>query len=393
MRIAISGCGIAGPTLAFWLLRAGHDVVLIEASSHLRTGGYMIDFWGVGYTVAERMGILPQVREAGYAIEEVLYLDGRGRRAGVISVDTINRALADRFTSLPRGELASIIYGALHGRAETLFGTTITALEEHASGVRVALSEGSERDFDIVVGADGLHSNVRSLAFGPRTSFEQSLGYYVAAFDCVGYRPRDERQYVSCGVAGRQISRIALRDDLTTFLFVFDAALSPEGEPGDPDARKRTLLRVFDGMAWEWPQIARALEQAQDVYFDRVSQIVMSAWSRGRVALVGDAAACVSLVAGEGTGLGMTEAYVLAGEISNASDHRDAFVRYENRLRRFVEGKQKSARGFAKSFAPRTSLGVRLRNAAVRMMAIPGLPDLLMGNLLRDRLELPDYGL
>jgi 2-polyprenyl-6-methoxyphenol hydroxylase-like FAD-dependent oxidoreductase len=393
MRVAISGAGVAGPTLAFWLLRAGHEPVLVETAPQLRTGGYMIDFWGVGYTVAERMGILPLVRDAGYEIEEVRYLDGRGRRAGAISARTISRSLGDRFTSLPRGELSAIIYQALQGRVETLFATTIEAFEEHGSGVRLGLSNNVERDFDILVGADGLHSNVRRLAFGPQERFETPLGYYVAAFECTGYRPREEGAYVSCGVAGRQISRIALRDDRTTFLFVFASERLPGEEPSTLDQRKHVLERVFAGMDWEWPKIREELNRAEDVYFDRVSQIVMRGWTRGRVALLGDAAACVSLVAGEGIGLGMTEAYVLAGELAASVGYVPAFSRFQRRLRRFISGKQKSARSFAASFTPKTALGVRLRNAAVRLMAVPGLPDFFVGPMMRDDFKLPDYRL
>lgn len=391
MRVAISGAGVSGPTLAYWLLRGGHEPVLIEAAPQLRTGGYMLDFWGVGYTVAERMGILPWLREAGYQVDEVRYLDGRGRAAGSISAKTVSRSLGDRFTSVQRGELARIIYAALEGQVETLVSTSITGLEEHASGVRVSLSGGVEREFDLVVGADGLHSKVRQLAFGPDNLFERDVGYYVAAFECQGYRPREENAYLNCGVAGRQISRIDLRGDRTTFLFVFAADRLRGSMPSTLEDRKRVVVEVFAGMDWEWPTIRRYLEASDDIYFDTVSQVVMDRWTSGRAALVGDAAACVSLVAGEGSGLGMTEAYVLAGELAVGDGYEAALSRYERRLRRFVDGKQKSARAFARSFAPRTALGVWLRNAAVRIMAIPGAPDFFVGPMLRDDFVLPDY--
>jgi 2-polyprenyl-6-methoxyphenol hydroxylase-like FAD-dependent oxidoreductase len=255
----------------------------------------------------------------------------------------------------------------------------------------VRLAGGGERDFNLVVGADGLHSNVRSLAFAPEDAVERHLGYYVAAFEAEGYAPRDELAYVSLGVAGRQISRFALRDDRTMFLLVFAAERLEGAEPDGVAERKRALARVFDGCGWEWPAIAAVLEAASDVYFDRVSQVILRNWSKGRVALIGDAAACVSLVAGEGTGLGMTEAYVLAGEIARHADHAAAFAAYESRLRRFVDGKQASARSFASSFTPRTAPGVWLRNQAARLMAIPGLPNLLVGAQMRDDIELPDY--
>jgi 2-polyprenyl-6-methoxyphenol hydroxylase-like FAD-dependent oxidoreductase len=392
MKVAISGAGVAGPTLAYWLMRYGHSPTLIETSPALRTAGYMIDFWGVGYDVAERMQILPAVRAAGYALQEVRYVDGCGRTAGKISANTMARELGDRFTSLPRGDLAATIYRAAEGRAETLFGTTIASIQEHPGNVALKFDDGTERDFDLVIGADGLHSNVRALVFGPEEQFERHIGYYVAAFETDGYRPRDELAYVSYGYPGRQISRFAQRGDKTMFLLVFAAEHLDEPEPRSTQERKATLARVFAGARWEWPSIVDALQTTDEIYFDRVSQISMGAWTKGRVALVGDAAACVSLVAGEGTGLGMTEAYVLAGELALADgDHRRAFAAYERRLRHFVEGKQKSARGFASSFTPRTALGVWLRNQATSMMAIPGVPGLLIGAQMRDDFKLPDY--
>jgi 2-polyprenyl-6-methoxyphenol hydroxylase-like FAD-dependent oxidoreductase len=175
------------------------------------------------------------------------------------------------------------------------------------------------------------------------------------------------------------------------FLLVFAAENLGGPAPADNEGRKATLAHVFADAAWEWPAVRQALIDADDIYFDRVSQISMPAWSKGRIALVGDAAACVSLVAGEGTGLGMTEAYVLAGELCSSADHASAFAAYERRLRRFIDGKQKSARGFASAFTPRTALGVWLRNQATKLMTIPGMAGLLVGDQMKDDFILPDY--
>ena len=282
MKIAISGAGVAGPALAYWLLRTGHEPTLIEQAPRLRTGGYMIDFWGVGYTVAERMGILPAIREAGYAVDEVRIVDSHGRKAGGFSTRPLRHMLDGRFTSLPRGDLAAEVHRTIEGRVETMFGNSISRVEEHGRGLRVAFDRGSERDFDLVIGADGLHSAVRALVFGPQRNFERQIGYFVAAFDAQAYRPRDELAYVSHAAPGRQIARFAKRADRTLFLFVFTAECLTDPEPHDLAGRKAALHRVFGDAGWECPQILRALDQADEVYFDRVSQIAMDTWSKGR---------------------------------------------------------------------------------------------------------------
>ncbi|MDH7974186.1 FAD-binding domain [Sphingomonas sp. AR_OL41] len=392
MKIAISGVGVAGPTLAYWLRQAGHRPTLIEQAAQLRTRGYVIDFWGHGYTIAQRMRILPAIRDAGYAVEEVRFVNGRSEEVGGFGVDVFRRVSDGRFTSLPRGDLAAALYQALDGEVEALFGTTIVSLDEHRTGVRVGLSNGEESDFDLVVGADGLHSNVRALAFGEEQQFAHDLGYHVAAFDVFGYAPRDDLVYVSHAEPGRQISRFTERGNRTMFLFVFADRWMVGAEPQTAEERKRALMQAFWGMGWEWPGIAECLAAIDDIYFDRVRQIRMPAWSTGRVALIGDAAAAVSLLAGEGAGLGMLEAYVLAGELAASEGaHRLAFAQYEARLRGFVSAKQQAANRFARFFAPRTSLGVWFRNHATRLLAIPAVAERMVSGEFRDDLPLPDY--
>ena len=394
MKIAINGAGIAGPALAHWLHQSGHEPTLIEKAPHFRTGGYVIDFWGVGYTIAERMGILPEVLRAGYSFKELRLLDEKGHKIGGFSTDVFRRIAKGRFTSLPRGDLAAIIYRTIENRVETLFGNSISGIEQSESGVRVAFEHGSARDFDLVVGADGLHSTVRRLTFGPESQFEKRLGYRVATFAVEGYRPRDELIYVARASPGRQFARIALRDDRTMFLFVFRGELMTGPEPSNLAETRAVLRDIFVDMGWESPRILEAMEEVEDIYFDRVSQIRMEAWSQGRVILIGDAASAVSLLAGEGTGLAMTDAYVVAGELIRArGDYRAAFRIYENRLRSFVEGKQASAEKFASSFVPKTPLGIWIRNQATRIMHVPRVADWLIGRSVSvsDDFDLPDY--
>lgn len=390
MRIVINGIGVAGPALAYWLNQSGHEVLLVEAAPRLRTAGYVVDFWGIGYDIAEQMGIIDDIRARGYQVREVRFVDRKGQKRGGFGFDVFGRMTNGRFTSVRRSDISAAIYRAIEGKVEALFGDSVAEIDDRGDRVRVGFDHAAEREVDLVVGADGLHSRVRRLAFGPDSGFETSLGYHVAAFEADGYRPRDELIFVSHSLPGRQISRFSMRDDRTLFLFVFrDEFMSSVHE--EP---KVLLRRVFSGAGWEWPQIEAELERASDIYFDRVSQIRMARWTRGRTALVGDAAACVSLLAGEGTGLAIAEAYVLAGELRTCrGDFATAFARYEQRLMPFLRKKQQSAARFASSFAPKTPLGILFRNQVTRLMRVPFVADLAIGRALRDDIAPPRYPL
>lgn len=380
MRIAINGIGVAGPTLAYWLRRSGHEPVLFEKAPALRTGGYMIDFWGVGYEVADRMGLVPGLRERSYLMERLVTVDARGRVKASVDFAPLRDQLRGRFISLARSELSRAIFDACAG-VEARFGLSIEGLEERGDAIAAALSDGREERFDLVVGADGLHSRVREVTFGPEDRFENALGCDVAAFQVAGYPHRDELTYVSHTAAGRHAARVSLRGDQTLILLIVEADRIGAVAPGASPAT--ALRQAFGGMGWEVPEMLDRMGEVEDVYFDRVSQIRLPGWSSGRVALVGDAAACPSLLAGEGTGLGMLEAYVLAQELDRANgDFARAFQAYDARLHGFVAGKQKEALRFRGFFVPRTPLGLKFRDAAVRAMAIPFLGRRLLGRAL-----------
>lgn len=269
---------------------------------------------------------------------------------------------------------------------ETIFDDSIATIDEHRDGVRLTFERTAPRDFDLVIGADGLHSNVRRLVFGPERDFEHYLGCKVAACVVDGYRPRDERSYVLYNTVDRQLARFALRGDRTMFLFVFRA------EHDNPGVAPKDELRdQFGDVGWESRDILAALDDVEDLYFDVVSQIRMDRWSRGRVLLIGDAAGCISLLGGEGTGLAITEAYVLAGELARAGgDHRRAFDAYEKRLRPFIEGKQASAAKFIVRIATLRNHRPNRVRVAKNQMNFGPLATLFAGSV-RDDFELPDY--
>jgi 2-polyprenyl-6-methoxyphenol hydroxylase-like FAD-dependent oxidoreductase len=283
-----------------------------------------------------------------------------------------------------------LLFEKLYNTTEIQFDNEIVALDDRRDGVFVQLKKGQDRLFDLVIGADGLHSRVRSLVFGKQNKFENHLGYTVAAFEADGYRPRDENIYVMHGQPGRMVGRFALHDDKSLFLFVFSTG--NEDLPTSLADQKRALREIYGKVDWECADILQALERSTELYFDSVSQIRMPRWSSGRVALVGDSAFCVSLLAGQGSALACTAAYILAGELARSECcHQEAFRRYENSLRPYIESKQRGARLFAGFFAPKTRMGLWFRNRIISGFNIPGLAKHAVGEELMDKLVLPDY--
>jgi len=388
--VLISGLGIAGPTLAFWLKAGGFEPIMIERSPQLRTGGYVIDFWGLGYDIAERMELTKDIHRVGYHVRELRIVDGHGKRVAGFGTNVFRELTNGRYVTLGRSELSQLLLEKVIGTSEVIFDNEIVGFEERNDSVCVQFKHGGAREFDLVVGADGLHSQVRRLVFGPQHQFEKKLGHAVAAFEVGGYRPRDEDVYVMYGRPGRMLGRFTLRDNKTLFLFVF--ATGNDALPDTLDHQKELLRARYADGKWECSHILDELGYTRELYFDGVSQIRMPCWSRGRVALVGDAAFCVSLLAGQGSALAMTSAYVLAGELAKAAGrHEEAFRQYEASLRTYIAIKQAGAVRFAGAFAPKTLWGLWFRNQVINAFAIPGLARFAVGREIIDTLRLPDY--
>ena len=388
--VLISGIGVAGPTLAYWLGKSGFRPTLIEHAPQLRTGGYVIDFWGLGYDIAERMELIEDINRIGYHASEMRIVDDRGKRVTGFGTKVFRELTNGRFVTLGRSDLSRLLFEKAIGSTEVIFDDEIVGLQEQAGYVQVQFKHSGDRQFDLVIGADGLHSGVRSLAFGPQYQFERRLGYGVAAFEVHGYRPRDEDVYLMYGQPKRMVGRFTLHNNRTLFLFVFTA--DSNSLPTTLDLQKAALREKYSDGKWECPRILDELDRTPELYFDRVSLIKMESWSRGRVALIGDAAFCVSLVAGQGSALAMVSAYVLAGELANAGGrHEEAFEKYEAFLRAYINTKQRGAERFAAVFAPRTQWGLWFRNQVIKTFAIPGLARLALGSDIIDTLPLPDY--
>jgi 2-polyprenyl-6-methoxyphenol hydroxylase-like FAD-dependent oxidoreductase len=319
-------------------------------------------------------------------------VNARGRRIGGFNVDVFRAATNGRYVTIPRSDLAKNIYRKVEGHCETMFGDSIKEIRQSPDGVDVSFEHAPPRRFDLVIGADGLHSAVRKLVFGPEDRFERHLGYSAAAFEVAGYEPRDDDIYVSYSCPGKQVGRLTVRNNRTLFLFVFADGSQERIDSFDTEAHKATLRAQFGDLGWECPQILAAMESCREIYFDRVSQIRMDSWSQGRVGLVGDAAFGPSLLAGQGSALAMIGAYVLAGELGRTKGPpEEVLPQYERLLHPFMLTKQNAAEKFASSFAPKTHLGLFVRNQVTKVMTIPLVTKRVMGSTLLDRIDLPDY--
>ncbi|GAA2620282.1 FAD-dependent monooxygenase [Actinomadura fulvescens] len=347
--VLISGASIGGPALAYWLVRYGFNVTIVELTPGLRVGGQAIDVRGPALEVAERMGVLDEIRAKRVQMRGMSMVDADGNELFSTTERTITGGdLAGPDIEILRDDLSFVMAAAAEsaGKVEYLFGDSITAIDQDGDGVRVTFRNAEPRTFDLVVGADGLHSTTRRLAFGPETDYIKYMGTYLAVWSIPNYLELDRWQLfhqVAGGSWGGGV--MSVRDDTECRIYLgFETDATLDYDYRDTDAQKRILAGRLGGEGWEVPRMLEYMWEAEDFHFDAMAQIHMDTWSSGRVVLLGDAAYCGSPLSGQGTTMAMVAAYVLAGELKAAGgDHVRAFAAYERELREYVQGNQELA--------------------------------------------------
>ena len=389
--ILVTGASVAGPTLAYWLARQGMAVTVVERAPEFRDGGQTIDVRGAGKVVAQRMGLESAIRARSTHEDGIRFVDEQDRTRAEIGIGAFDGNGPVAELEILRGELARLLIE--HGRStvEYRFGDSIAALEDLPHGVKVRFAQGGEEMFDLVIAAEGVGSPTRKLVFGDEVR-RRSFDLYTAYFT-IPRAPGDGRQMRWFNAPGG-LSVCVRPDNLGTSRALLSFQAAANGYEKLPPARQKTLLKEkFAGLKWETPRILAALDDAPDLYLDQISQVKMARWSKGRIALVGDAAYCASPISGMGTSLGMCGAYVLAGELGRHDDHAQAFAAYETIMRPYVDQAQDVPLFAPRLASPHSRAGIALGHALLRMSNVPIVKSLLARFLTpkADALALPDY--
>jgi 2-polyprenyl-6-methoxyphenol hydroxylase-like FAD-dependent oxidoreductase len=370
--ILVSGASIAGPAVAFWLHRYGFAVTVVEKAGGPRRGGYPIDVRGTAVEVARRMGILPQLQEGHIKSRRITFLNADGSEVAVVHPQAVVGGVEGHDVEVPRGYLTEILYEAVRDEVEFVFDDSIESLTEHEHGVDVTFSSGVQRGFDLVLGADGLHSRTRELVLGPERQFHRYLGYCFTVFTMPNTFGLSHEGII-WNTPGRAAALYAVRDSDELHAFLNFAHPEPPYELlRDPEAQRDLVATTFAGDEWEIPAMVAAMRHANDAFFDTVSQVRLPYWSSGRIALVGDAAYAPSFLTGQGSSLALVGAYMLAGSLAAHRDHTAAFAAYERDTRWFVELNQAQVGKGDAALFPTTAEALERRNDKLRgLTALP----------------------
>lgn len=393
-RILVSGASIAGPTIAYWLNRFGFDVTVIERAATVRGGGYPIDVRGPAVDVAERMGILPMLKDAHIRSKRITFLHPDGGVAGTIRPEELTGGEEKRDIELPRGDLTDLLYDLTRdGSIRYMFNDSIALLSDGGTGMSVTFESGATEYYDVVIGADGIHSSTRRLIFGPEEPFSHYLGYCYNGFTMPNFLGLSHES-LTYTTPGRYAVLSAVKNSPTLHAFlIFASEEAPIIAHQDPAGQRRLTAKKFDGIGWEVSKLVEAMQHADDLYYDVVSQIRLDRWSKGRVVLVGDSAFAPSFLSGQGSSLAMVGAYILAGELATRDDPSDAFVSYEKLMRPFAEANQDLAGDGGAFLLPRTQGEIETRNRVLASLSSSDA-EAMPGDISRavhSSIKLPDY--
>jgi 2-polyprenyl-6-methoxyphenol hydroxylase-like FAD-dependent oxidoreductase len=376
-HILISGASIAGQTLAYWLTRHGLRATVVERAPGLRPGGHGVDLRDHALVVAERMGLLPQIRAAAADVATMRFVDAADRTKARVDMAALRSQQGTGESEIMRGDLVRLLHDANQDHIEYLFGDSIRELRDDRDAVTVSFDNGPARRFDLVIGSDGLHSNVRRLAFGPETRFLRHKGHHFAFADADASLAED-RAVTLFNTPGKMagVYRSGNHAQAKAY-FMFHTPAPIAYDHRDLDRQRRLLTEQFGTeRGWHVPQLLAGAIADPDLYFDALSQVRMPSWSTGRVALVGDAAYCASPASGAGAELAIVGAYRLAGEIAaTPTDHQAGFRRYEQGHRPLVKRRQQIG-PYVRLMIPKTRVGMWTRNTITRLPLMQSLARL-----------------
>ncbi|MFI9554524.1 nitroreductase family deazaflavin-dependent oxidoreductase [Nonomuraea endophytica] len=363
MKVLINGGGVAGLTLAYWLRRNGIEPVVLERSPHGRLGGYGIDFFGTAHDVAGRMGIIDRLEARQLPVDSVDFVDASGRAWARLTVPLLNRVIKGPRLGLMHTTLEEALLEAVQNDVEIRFGESVEGVRIVRGGVEADLASGGTEEFDLLVGADGIHSLTRELVFGAEERFARYLGCRLASYK-VPDRYHLGRVRAHYTEPGRQtVVYPTGRADELAALFIFRA----RNGGAVPRQERLDLLRsTFDGMGWITPALLEDAPADGDVFMDTMTQIVLPSWHRGRVALVGDACGSMTMLSAQGVSMAMGGAYLLAEALRDEREPERAFDRYERRMRGEVARRQRTARLFTRTLVPATRPQLVVQKAVTR---------------------------
>jgi 2-polyprenyl-6-methoxyphenol hydroxylase-like FAD-dependent oxidoreductase len=360
-KILISGAGVGGLTVAYFLKQKGFNPVIIEKASSLRDGGYMIDFFSSGISVAEKMGIIDQLKEKDHHSNIIIQQNEKGKKQFILNMSGFRESVKGKLFNFLRTDLVEVLYEKVKENVEIRFSTSIQNIIQDADKVTVTFADGKQETFDLVVGADGLRSNVRTKVYAPEKIEELYLGYYVCALEHNVPTNVNKGEVISMLCPKRQIMTYDTGNGISNSLLVFK---SPRRKHLTTKEEVEVLNKEFAHFASPVPEIINEASKKDKLFFDQVTQIrIHDKWHKKRVVLIGDAAFCITLLSGQGSSMAMTAAFVLSEQLEkHQDDYNSAFTEYEKSLRPMIEKMQKNAVENAASYVPTSKFNLLVRN-------------------------------